>query len=173
LILTALSDGLNQDGSVGDVLSVPLLEGSEHLESVGGRGDGDADGGSIGRSSLEGILSGVESLRRKLLSGRLSELEGLSVGSDEGVGERVEGEGSGEGHGGDDLKATRKEDVNEKSAMSRAKRSTGRKGLGLKRETHVRGGNESVSGGVGVVSSSEVSVVRRDDYEGRGAVISN
>lgn len=106
---TALSDGLNQHGSVGDVLTVPLLERSEHLESVGGRGDGDVDGGSVGRRGLEGVLSGVESLRRELLSGRLSELEGLSVGSDEGVGERVEGEGSGEGHGGDDLKKETKE----------------------------------------------------------------
>jgi len=122
LLLTALSDGLNQDGSVGDVLSVPLLEGREHLESVGGRGDGDVDGSSIGRRSLEGVLSGVESLRRKLLSGRLSELEGLSVGSDEGVGERVEGEGSSEGHGGDDLETTRKENGKEKSATSRARR---------------------------------------------------
>jgi hypothetical protein len=125
----ALALGLDKDRSLNDVLSVPRLEGLEELESVRGGADGDRDGGSVGRRSLEGVLSGVVTLGRELEASGLRELELLAVGALEGVGQGVEGEVTGEDHGGD----------------------------------KVRGSDEGVGGGVGIVSSSEVSVVRRDD----------
>jgi hypothetical protein len=52
---------------------------------------------------LESILSGIISPRRKFIARRIREFERLPIRANEGVRERVEGECSGEGEGGDEI----------------------------------------------------------------------
>lgn len=53
------TDSLNQNRDVLDVLSIPGLEGLEKLKTVGGRGNGNGDGGTVRRGSLVGVLARI------------------------------------------------------------------------------------------------------------------
>ena len=125
----ALALGLDENRGLDDVLAIPWLEWFEELESVRGWADGDRDGGSVGRRSLEGVLSGIVSLWWELETRWLRELELFAVGTLESVGQWVECEVTSKDEGGNEI----------------------------------WGSDESVGSWVGVVSSGEVSVVRRDD----------
>lgn len=125
-----LALGLDKNTSVDNVLAVPRLEGLQELESVRSGADGDGDGGTVSRRSLESVLSGVVALGRELIARGVGELELLAVGTLESVGHGVEGEITSKDHGSD----------------------------------KVRRGNKGVGSGVGIVSTSEVSVVRGDDW---------
>lgn len=103
MISGALSLGLDQDRKSLGVLSVPGGERLKKLKTVGGRVDDDLDGRSVSRRGSVGVLSGVVTVRRELLSIGVGELEVLSVSSLERVGEGVEGERSSEDHGGDEI----------------------------------------------------------------------
>jgi len=124
-----LSNDLDKDGSVNDVLSVPSLERLQKLESVGLRVDSDLDGRSVLRRSLVGVLTSIVSLGGELETSRVGELELLAISALERVGQGVEGQGTGKGHGGDEI----------------------------------GGSDESVGGGVGIVTTGKVSVVGSDD----------
>lgn len=123
---------LDQDGHVEGILAIPLSEASENLETIGGRGDIDGDLGAIGGGSLVGVTASIVAAAGKTVTGGSLELELLAVLVLEGVGEGVEVESTGNGHGDDQI---------------------GRR-------------NERVGGGVGVVTASEVTVVRGDDRVG-------
>ncbi len=131
--LTALAEDLDEDRKVRGRLTIPRLEGLEELKTIALGADDDVDAGPVLGRRLEGILTGVVSLRREFVPGGLGELEWLPSGILEGVGQGVEGQVTSKGHGGDDI----------------------------------GGGDEGVRGGVSVISASEVSVVRCNDY-GRG-----
>lgn len=124
-----LTLSLDQNRKVGGVLAIPSVEGLEDLETVRGGGNGNVDLGAVLRRSLVGVHSGIVSVCRKTVTGRGLELELIAVLVLERIGQRVEVEGTGDGHGDDE----------------------------------VRGGDESVGSGVGVVTRGEVTVVRRDD----------
>lgn len=96
-----LALGLDEDGQVGGVLAVPGLERLEELETVGGRGDSDADGGAVGGRGLVRVRTRVKVVSREASAGRLLELELLAVLVLQGVGEGVEVQGTGERHGDD------------------------------------------------------------------------
>ena len=127
-----LTLGLDEDGHVLGVLAIPRLERSKDLETVGGRGDIDADAGTVLGGSLVSVLAGVVASFRETVTGGRSKLELLAVLVLQGVGKRVEVERSGDRHG----------------------------------DNQIGRGDERVSGGVTVVSASEVTVVRRDDRVG-------
>ena len=114
------------------VLSIPCVERLEELETVGGGGDSNVDGGALGGGSLVSVHTRVVSTGGKTSAGGLLEHELVAILVLEGVGEGVEVQGAGKRHG----------------------------------DNEIRGGNEGVGGGVGVVTSSEVTVVRRDDGVG-------
>ncbi len=103
VLLTALANGLDQNGSLNDVLAIPWLERLKELQSVGSWGNHDLDGTAVLRRSLEGILSWVVTLGWELETSWVRELELLAVGSGKRVGQGVESEVTGEGHGGDKL----------------------------------------------------------------------
>ena len=98
-----LANDLDKDGSVNNVLSVPSLERLQKLESVGLGVDSDLDGGSVLRRSLVGVLTGIVSLGGELETSGVGELELLAVSALERVGQGVEGQGTGKGHGGDEI----------------------------------------------------------------------
>lgn len=124
-----LAQSLDQDGSLDNVLAVPWLEGLQELESVRLGVNGDLDVASVLGRSLEGVLSRVVTSSGEFVTGRVGELELLAIGTLQGVGQRVEGQVTGKGHGGNEI---------------------GR-------------GDKGVRSRVGVVSASEISVVRSDD----------
>ena len=124
-----LALSLDQDGDTLGILSVPGLEWLENLKAVAGGGDGHVDLGPVLGGGLVGVTAGVVSLFGQSLSSWCLEHEFFAILALKGIGQRVEVEGTGEGHG----------------------------------DNEVRGGDESVGGGVGVVTASEVAVVRRDD----------
>lgn len=103
ILLTALAENLDQDGEVLGRLAVPWLERLEKLETVGSGADDDVDGSTVLRWGLEGVLAWVVATRRKLVARGIVELEGLAIGTGEGVGQGVEGQVASEGHGGDDV----------------------------------------------------------------------
>lgn len=129
MVSGGLTKRLDKDGHVNAVLAVPRLEGLEDLESVRSGRHINLDGRSVGGGSLVGVHAGVVASVGQTLSGGLLELELLTLGILEGVGQRVESQVTGNGKGGDEI---------------------GR-------------GDESVGGGVRIVSAGEVSVVRRDN----------
>jgi hypothetical protein len=98
-----LADDLDEDGGVNNVLSVPSLERLQKLESVRLGVDGDLDGRSVLRRSLVGVLTGIVSLGGELETSRVGELELLAISALERVGQGVEGQGTGKGHGGNEI----------------------------------------------------------------------
>lgn len=78
------------------------------MQSVGRGADGDVDGGSIGRRSLESVFSSIVSLGREFETLRLGELELLSIGTLEGVGQGVEGKVTGKDEGGNEIRGSDK-----------------------------------------------------------------
>lgn len=129
---SGLALALDKDGEVGGILAVPGLETAEDLQTLTLRRDSDGDGLTVGRRSLVGVTARVVALRRKTITSWGLEHEVVAVLVLQGVGERVEFEGTGNGHG---------------------KNKVGRS-------------DESVGGGVGIVTTSEVTVVGRDDRVG-------
>lgn len=127
-----LALALDQNGDVGGILAIPSLEASEDLETIGGGGDSNGDGGTIGGRSLVGVTASIVAASGQAVTGGSLELELLAILALKGVGDGVEVESTSNGHGDDQV---------------------GR-------------GNERVSGGVGVVTASEVTVVGRDDGVG-------
>jgi len=120
---------LDQDRKISGVLAIPSIERLEDLETVRTRRNLDLDGRPVGRRSLVDVLTWVVTICWETGTNGLFELEVLTVGVLEAVGERVEVQSASQGHGDD----------------------------------HVRRSDESVCGRVGVVTTSEVAVVRRDD----------
>lgn len=127
-----LALALDQDRDASGILAIPLLETSKDLETVTGGSDSDVDALAVGGRSLVGVTAGVVALSRETLTGGGLEHELLAVLVLQLVGERVELEGTGNGHGDDQV---------------------GR-------------GDESVGGGVGIVTTGEVTVVGGDDRVG-------
>jgi hypothetical protein len=100
---STLALGLDQDGGFDDVLAVPWLEGFQKLKSVRLGVNGDLNGSSVLGRSLESVLSRVIASSGELVTGGVGELELLTIGTFQGVGERVEGQGTGKGHGGNEI----------------------------------------------------------------------
>ena len=98
-----LALGLDEDGAVDSVLAVPGLEGREDLETVGGRGDLDADGGTVLGGGLVGVLASIVTLGRETIAGGGSEHELVAVLVLELVGHGVEAKGASNGHGDDEI----------------------------------------------------------------------
>lgn len=96
-----LALGLDKDGQVGGILAVPGLERLEELQTVGSGRDSDVDGCTVLGRVLVGILTWVVAVGREAITGWLLELELLAIGIGELINERVEVEGSGNGHGND------------------------------------------------------------------------
>jgi hypothetical protein len=94
-----LALGLDEDGHVLGVLAIPRLERSKDLETVGGRGDIDTDAGTVLGGSLVSVLARVVASGRETVTSGRSKLELLAVLVLQGIGKRVEVEGSGDGHG--------------------------------------------------------------------------
>jgi len=120
---------LDQDRKISGVLAIPSVKRLENLETVGTRRNLDLDGRPVGRRSLVDVLTWVIAVCWETGTSGFLELEVLAVRVLEAVGERVEVQGTGQGHGDD----------------------------------HVGRSDERVCGRVGVVTTSEVAVVRRDD----------
>lgn len=96
-----LALGLDEDGHVGGVLAVPGVEGGEDLETVRGGGDLNLDSGAVGRRGLVGVLAGVVATVGETSTSGGLELELLAVLVLEAVGQGVEVERAGDGHGDD------------------------------------------------------------------------
>jgi hypothetical protein len=94
-----LALGLDEDGHVLGVLAIPRLERSKDLETVGGRGNIDADAGTVLRRSLVSVLARVVASGRETVTSGRRKLELLAVLVLQGIGKGVEVEGSGDGHG--------------------------------------------------------------------------
>jgi hypothetical protein len=103
VISRALALDLDQDRQIFGGLAIPLLEGLQELQAVALGVDSNPDAAAISGRSLEGVLARVVAFGRELVAARVSELEGLAVRSGEGVSEGVEGQGTSEGHGSDDI----------------------------------------------------------------------
>jgi len=136
VISRALALDLDQDGHVVHVLAIPLLEGLQKLKTVGGRGNLDGDLTLLGGRSLVGLLTGVVTAGRELVTVGVGELEGLAIGTDEGVLGGIEGQVTSKGHGSDNF-------------------GGGDEGVGLgvsivtSSEVTVVGGNDGVLGALG------------------------
>ena len=61
------------------------------------------DASTVSGGSLEGVLARVVATVRERVANGFRELEGLAVGTGEGVSDRVEGQVASEDHGGDDI----------------------------------------------------------------------
>lgn len=103
-ILTALAADFNEDREVGRSLAVPRSERLQELETVAFRVDGDLDAETILRRRLEGILTGIITTRRKLISTGVGEFKGFAIRASQGVCKGIEGEATSKGHGGDDIR---------------------------------------------------------------------
>lgn len=101
--LTALALDLDEYGEIGGSLAIPRRERLEKLETLRLRVNCNLDGGTVLGRGLERVLTGVVSTRRELKARRVGELEGLAVGTGEGVRERVEPEITSKCHSGDDV----------------------------------------------------------------------
>lgn len=102
--LTALALHLDQDGEISGGLSIPSPERLKKLETVTRGVDSDSNSSTVYRGWLEGILTRIVSSGRKLIARGVRELEGLAIGADKGIGDRVEGEVTSKGHGGHDVR---------------------------------------------------------------------
>lgn len=143
----ALSGSLDENGEILGVLSVPRFERLKELETIGLGVDDDVDGSTVGRRSLVSVLTSIVTTRRKFLSGRVGELEFLSIGTLERVGHRVEREGSTEDHGGNEI--------------GRSDESVGSSvGIVTSGEVSVVGSNDRVLGTLGNVLSVPLSDAR-------------
>lgn len=98
-----LALGLDEDRHVSGILAVPSVEGREELETVGGGGDLDSDVGTVLRGCLVGVLAGVVASLGETVAGGRRELEVLAILVLQGIGEGVEGERAGNGHGDDEI----------------------------------------------------------------------
>lgn len=99
VISGGLALGLDQDREILGVLAIPRREGLEDLETVRARGDLDLNGSTVGRRSLVGILTRIESSVGETLSARRSEEELVAILVLQLIGERVKVEGASNGHG--------------------------------------------------------------------------
>ena len=98
-----LALALDQDGDVSGILLVPGGEATEELKTVTSGGDSDADGGTVGGRSLVGVHTGVVATLGETVTGGGLEHEVVAVLVLEGVGERVEVQGTSNGHGDDQI----------------------------------------------------------------------
>ena len=80
----------DENSEVFKVVAVPLGEGSEKLESIAARRHVYVHLAAVGRWSLVGVLTRVETSLRKFVTERRAQLELLSVSSRQFVRERVE-----------------------------------------------------------------------------------
>ena len=99
-----LAVALEEDRDVGGILTVPGLERLKELETVGGGGDNDRNGSTIGGRSLVGVLARVVSAVGKTGTAGGREVEVVSVLVLDGVGQGVEVQGSGNGEGRDQVR---------------------------------------------------------------------
>ncbi len=130
MVSGGLALALDEDWETLSVLSVPCVEWLKKLETVGGWGDSDVNGGTLSWWSLVSVHSWVESAGSwERIPGWCLEHELVSVLVLELIGQWVEVEGTSDGHG----------------------------------DNQVWGGDEGVGGWVGIVTSSEVTVVGRED----------
>lgn len=95
---------LDKDGKVSGILAIPGLESGQELETVTLGRDSDVDGLTVRGRSLVGVTAGVVALGRETLTSGSFEHELLAVLVLEGVGKRVELEGTGNGHGNDKVR---------------------------------------------------------------------
>jgi hypothetical protein len=103
---TALANNLNQDRAVLGIFAIPRGERLEELKTVALGVNLNLNVGSVGRRGLEGVLASIISTGRKFVACGGRELEGLARGSRNGISERVEAEGSSEGHGSDNIRGS-------------------------------------------------------------------
>ncbi len=90
---------LDQDWDVSGILAVPLLESGKELQAVTAGRDGNADAAAISRGGLVGVTAGVVTPVGKTVTGGGLELELLAILVLEGVGKRVEVEGTSNAQG--------------------------------------------------------------------------
>lgn len=102
-ILTALALNLDENREVGGSLAIPRGEGLQELETVTLGVNGNLDARTVLRRRLEGVLAGVVTLGRELITGGVGEFKCLAVRSSQSVRERVEAEVTSKGHGSDDV----------------------------------------------------------------------
>jgi hypothetical protein len=95
----SLALGLDQDGYVQLVLSIPSLERLKELETIAGWRDSDRDTGAVSRWGLVGILSGVVSSCGEPFSSWRGQEELIAILILELIGQGIEVEGAGDGHG--------------------------------------------------------------------------
>lgn len=98
-----LTLGLDQDGQVGSVLAIPSVEGRQELQTVRGRSNLDVHGGAVLGRCLVRVHARVVATGRETVTGRRLELELLAILVLERVGQRVEVQRAGDGHGDDEI----------------------------------------------------------------------
>ena len=86
------------------VRTIPCVERLKELKTVGGRGNGDVDGGALSGRSLVGVVTRVVAPGGKTLTSGGSEHELLAVAVLELVGHGVEVEGARDSHGDDQVR---------------------------------------------------------------------
>jgi len=94
----SLALGLDQNWKIGSVLAIPSGEWLEKLQAVGGGRDGDLDRRTVLGWMLVGLHAWIVPIGRKTVTTGCLELELLAVLVLEGVSQRVEIEGTGDGH---------------------------------------------------------------------------
>ncbi|QBM90361.1 hypothetical protein METSCH_E06100 [Metschnikowia aff. pulcherrima] len=90
MVGSGLTNSLDQDRQSLGVLTVPWLERSQTLQSVGSWGDDDVHRSSVGRRSLVRVLTLVVTVRWQTDTNWLGQLEFLALRVLQGVSDRVE-----------------------------------------------------------------------------------
>ena len=103
-IRTALALDLDEDREIGRGLTIPGLEGLEKLETLRLGVDSNLDAGTVCGRSLEGVLTGVVTARRELVTSWVREFEWFAISALESVRERVEGEITSKSHSSDEIR---------------------------------------------------------------------
>lgn len=97
VVSSGLSEALDKNGEILEVLAIPDLEWLEKLETVGGRRDGNGNRLAVGRRSLVGILTWVVSANGETEANGLLQLEFLAVGVRQSIDQGIEIQGTGNG----------------------------------------------------------------------------
>jgi len=104
VVSSGLALALDQDRDAQSILSIPGLESLKDLQAVAGGGDLNSDRLPVLRRSLVGVTARVVSISRETVTRWRRELELLAILVLQGVGERVELEGTSDGHGNNNVR---------------------------------------------------------------------
>lgn len=99
-----LALALDQNWDVSSILAVPLLESGKELQTVTAGGDSNVDTAAVSRGGLVGVTARVVALVGKTVTSGGLQLELLAILVLEGVGNRVEVEGTSNAHGNDKVR---------------------------------------------------------------------